>query len=409
MTTSVVVCTNLPFPTRGGPDLRTWQTVNALSHLGPVGVFGIEHRRPEPPPHDWIAAWRSASEGMLISGLSTDLKWMADPDQLPSDAYFSEEAAQELKTLLSELKPQVVVMDQLWLHRYLPVVTSAERSVVLSEHNVEAALRQQIADAQTNPAQRLIHAEFARRVEALEHDVLSRVDQVWACSEADRRLLLELYDAGETVEVIPNGVDVSRFGSADPSPDLGEHAIVFTGQFSYYPNQVAARHLVDEVFPRVATTFGDARLLLVGRFPTDEMRHAAEQDPRVVVSGAVPDVAPYLSGASVMAVPLFQGGGTRFKILEAFAAGLPVVSTPKGAEGLGVEPGVHLLLARTTDEMSDGILRIWNDPSLGDRLAAHARRLVTDRYSWDVVGRKVKAAVENLQPGPPTTQEPEPG
>jgi glycosyltransferase involved in cell wall biosynthesis len=111
----------------------------------------------------------------------------------------------------------------------------------------------------------------------------------------------------------------------------------------------------------------------------------------------VPDVVPFLAAATVMAVPLRQGGGTRLKILEGFAANVPVVSTRKGAEGLEVEDGTHLLFAETAGEFVDAIRLIWTEARLAKSLAANGFDLVTRAYSWDVSSRRIAQAVDTLE------------
>jgi glycosyltransferase involved in cell wall biosynthesis len=126
------------------------------------------------------------------------------------------------------------------------------------------------------------------------------------------------------------------------------------------------------------------------------MMAAAERDPRIVVTGVVPDVLPFVAAASVMAVPVFQGGGTRFKILEGFAANVPVISTRKGAEGLEVEDGTHLRFAESAGEFIAAIERIWTDERSAKNLAAHGLALLTRAYSWDVSGRRIREAIAVL-------------
>ncbi|MGH8002274.1 MAG: glycosyltransferase family 4 protein, partial [Brasilonema sp.] len=134
----------------------------------------------------------------------------------------------------------------------------------------------------------------------------------------------------------------------------------------------------------------------VGTGPTQFMLEAAQQQPGIIVTGRVPDMRPYLADASVIVVPLLQGGGTRFKILEAFAAGCPVVSTAKGAEGLKVVDGEHLLIRNEVTELVEGVSQIWSEPSLGKRLAGSAYELVKAEYDWERVGCNVEEALQEL-------------
>jgi glycosyltransferase involved in cell wall biosynthesis len=130
--------------------------------------------------------------------------------------------------------------------------------------------------------------------------------------------------------------------------------------------------------------------------PSPELLTAAARDPRIVVPGPVRDIRPALAAATAMAVPLFHGGGTRLKILEAFAAGVPVVSTAKGVEGLDVRDGTHALIAESADEFVDHLVALWRDPTLAGRLAASARAFAAERFSWETVGARVRQAITPL-------------
>jgi len=126
------------------------------------------------------------------------------------------------------------------------------------------------------------------------------------------------------------------------------------------------------------------------------MIEAARRDPRIVVTGPVPDIRPYLAAASAMVVPLFQGSGTRFKILEAFAANVPVISTPKGAEGLDIEDGTHLLIAESADEFVDAVQQLWADENLAKKLTANGLELLKQLYFWDVTSLRIGKAIKEL-------------
>jgi glycosyltransferase involved in cell wall biosynthesis len=167
--------------------------------------------------------------------------------------------------------------------------------------------------------------------------------------------------------------------------------------FGYQPNRIAAAFLIDDLFPRLANIYHDCQLTLAGSWPTAHMLQAAKRDPRIVVTGTVSDMRCYLTRASAMVVPLFQGSGTRFKILEAFALAVPVVSTAKGAEGLDVENGKHLLVAESAGEFVESLQRLWTTPSLAKHLTESALQLVKREYSWEAASLRIGQAVDELR------------
>lgn len=393
-----------------GGDHRTWQNVNALSRLGRVGVLGVCSNDARRSAHHGLplAFWETASDPALAQPPPKGVRlegraWLHDPVGHPSDLFYSESFAAELAARLEAFRPEVVVVEGLWLHGYLEVLRSFGCSIILDCHNVEAELAREVGSAggADDLESRLVRDVIPARTEAIERSAVDRADQIWVCSEHDADRLRARYRPRAPIVVIPNSVDVRLYADepgAPPRPASEELTLVYPGFFPYRPNAAAAAFLVDELAPLLHAA-GDVpfRLRLIGALPSPALRAAANKDPRLEVTGAVPDVRPFLRSASVMPVPLFQGSGTRLKVLEAFAAGLPVVSTAKGVEGLGVEHRVHALIAESAAAFRDGVLELWRDRALGAELAASARSLVATRFSWDAVQPHIRKAIENLQ------------
>ena len=192
--------------------------------------------------------------------------------------------------------------------------------------------------------------------------------------------------------------DQVRLGECTPPQGLEnkQRNLLFLGQMSYLPNTEAAELLINKIYPQLKKIYPDCRLLLVGRNPTQKMLEASKKDSGIIVTGTVSDVRPYLAAASVMVVPLLKGGGTRLKILEAFAAGCPVVSTAKGAEGIKAKDGEHLLIRDSFEAIVHGISQIWSDSLLGKKLAYSAYDLVKQEYSWEAVVQRVEQAIQEV-------------
>jgi glycosyltransferase involved in cell wall biosynthesis len=406
----LVLAESLPWPTLKGGDLRTWQNVNALSAGASVGVFGLcsnDARRHTPPPLP-LAFWTTSTDRALASPPPKGVRlaaraWLLDPAGHPSDLYYSEAAAAELAGLLARFRPDVVLIEGLWQHGYLEVLRAAGCTTVLDCQNVEAAVFHELARASEGQdlEGRVMREVLPGRTEAIERAAVAAVDQLWVCSDEDEDRLLGMYAPRAPIVVIPNGIRMADY-PAPPcgpgSPRKDRLTLVFPGMFSYLPNALAAAFLVDELLPRLAAICrAPWQLQLVGPMPTPGMSAAAARDSRIVVTGPVRDLRPLLAGATAMPVPLFQGGGTRLKVLEAFATGLPVVSTAKGVEGLGAADGTHLLIAEAADAFAEGVLAVWRDGALAHRLAVNARALVEERFSWDVVGPRIRLAVESLR------------
>jgi polysaccharide biosynthesis protein PslH len=184
------------------------------------------------------------------------------------------------------------------------------------------------------------------------------------------------------VTTIPTGVDLSFFQPAAAPPATA--SLVFTGDMSWLPNEDALLYFCAEILPIVQRQIPDLVVWVVGRKPTKKVQSLAE-NPAVRVTGFVDDIRPYVHQAAAYIVPLRIGGGTRIKIFEAMAMGMPVISTTVGAEGLPVQHGENVLLADDPAAFAEQTVRLLSDAALRRRLGAAARELVQGRYSWSAV------------------------
>ncbi|HMF82917.1 MAG TPA: glycosyltransferase family 4 protein [Acidimicrobiia bacterium] len=394
MTRSLVVAPALPLPAHSGNLLRWWQNVVALSSVGPVGVFGLRADEPARPPRDGIEVWASASDPSLTDHARLNsLDWLRDPVAVPWDEYYSTGALAELENVIERFRPDVVVVEEMKLYRYVEPLTGRGWRVVIDASAIESELSRGLA-ARSTRAAAVVRNALAERSEAIEAATYRSVDQVWVCSQADAESVRTRLGDAESIVLVPNTIDVDEYRRDQPY--RARSTMMFPAMFAFKPNETAALFLAREVVPRLAKRFDALRLVLVGQNPTPAMLDAAERDPRIFVTGTVPDVRPYLAESGAMPIPLFDGSGTRLKALEAFAAGVPVVSTSKGVEGLDAEPGTHFLRAEDGDEFVAALTRLWSAPAAASKLVGRARSLVEERYSWDVARRAVGQAVERL-------------
>jgi glycosyltransferase involved in cell wall biosynthesis len=221
--------------------------------------------------------------------------------------------------------------------------------------------------------------------EAMERNALAIVDRVFICSETDRAKFWRKYSCRK-LEVLPNLVHIParRAKESGRTP----FSFLFVGAFHYYPNQDAVLYFCREVLPELRRRANrDFRVRIVGVGAPRSLRKQLVGIEEIDFVGAVLDVTPYYEAADVVIVPIRAGGGTRIKILEAFAHRCPVVSTALGAEGIAAEPGRHLLEALTAEEFVCHCVTLMNDFTLREKLAEEAFRLVKTDYSGDVMTR----------------------
>ncbi len=272
---------------------------------------------------------------------------------------------------------------------YLPMIdASLPGPRVVIAHNVDTLIWQRYYENEGNSLKRAFLKTQWHKFRTFETGAFHQATRVVAVSEEDAALIREQFGQ-PNVDVVDNGIDRAFFeqvkGQRNPS------SILFLGALDWRPNLDAIGLLLDKIFPRVRTQQPDAKLVIVGRHPPAGLVERAGQMPGVELHADVADVRPFLGATGVMAVPLRIGGGSRLKILEALACGLPVVSTRVGAEGLLLKPGEDYVQAED-DAMADALVHAIRNPGEAQALAAHGRRIVLEAYDWGVLSQKLEAS-----------------
>jgi sugar transferase (PEP-CTERM/EpsH1 system associated) len=311
-----------------------------------------------------------------------------------------------LRQILAEQEFDVVQVEGLELGRYLHTVrhVAPGARIVYDAHNAEISIQRRAFASDRQDPGRWLAAVYSRRqlqpLARFEAAVCRAADAVTVVSGTDGSTLSELAP-GLKPFVVPNGIDLDDYRPT-PLPAANAEVIVFTGKMDYRPNLDAALWFADKIMPLVQEHRPQAVFQIVGQGAPPQLARAGER-PGIVVTGAVPDTRPYISGAAVYVAPLRMGGGTRFKLLEAMALSRPVLSTRIGAEGFEVESERELLLADTPDEFATAVLRLLDDVELAARLGTSGREFVRRSYSWDAILPRLDAVYADLRPASQTT------
>jgi glycosyltransferase involved in cell wall biosynthesis len=212
-------------------------------------------------------------------------------------------------------------------------------------------------------------------------------------SEQEQQLLQQVLSNTPAVSVTPNCINLPDYTAVN-EPEQAD-TLIYTGAFSYFANHQAMVWFVGQVYPRIKAEIPAARLVITGNHADRPLPSA----PDVTLTGFVDDVRPYIASAAISLAPIWHGGGTRLKILEAMALRTPVVATSKGAEGLAVTPEEHLLIADTPADFSAAVVRLLQDKSLRERLAENAFQLVSQKYDWAAMMPQFLNLVQNCASG----------
>lgn len=385
------------FPPDHGAAVRTVETARALGELGmDVAIVTDDRRHWYRYREGEFTVCRYPGWARLTSLPASLVKLLHHSKDLPHSNSFLylplTDRSFYRRTLIAASAVRASVLQAefpAYAEPCLRVREAVGTPVVLVEHNVEyERLRNQIGE--------LTVAQY-ERLRAIEIDLCNRSDAVVCVSDNDRQRLIEDGVEPGHLSTIPHGVRLDNYAAsaADGVREgfgipVNEPVLAFHGTFSYPPNRHALGVFADTLLPSLERSGVTAHVLAVGREPPPTSPH-----PRIHFTGSVTDVAPWLKVADLAVIPLTDGGGTRMKIVDCFAAGLPVISTSKGIEGIPVEPGRHALVIDDWDAMTAAIVRLWSDPSEREDLARSGREFAAG-LDWTAIGRRYRALYASL-------------
>jgi glycosyltransferase involved in cell wall biosynthesis len=264
--------------------------------------------------------------------------------------------------------------------------------LVLDEHNVEFDLLDRLAQQEEGGSiRRWYNRREAAKFRREELAACRAAAMTMVTSDRDGELLCRHAPELRPVR-ITNGVDCDYFVRPD-GPRRPDSA-VFVGATHYLPNDDGVMFFLQEMHARILAVCPGFRFTVVGGRPSPALKALHSDSVRVL--GCVDDVRPHMWESAVFVVPLRLGGGTRFKVMEAMAAGVPVVSTRLGAEGMPAEDGRDLLLADTPEAFAEAVVQVLTDPALAARLAANGLAFVRRHFDWPVIGAELEAALARL-------------
>ena len=387
-------------PARSGAKLREYHFLRALAQSAEISYLYFIDPGSSPLTvsdlpfcREVIGLPKPSAYGAVKTAMGILGRW-----PLPILNYTSPEMSAAVSRVLDASDFDIVHLDSIHMIRYAQAALQQKPGLraIYNWHNIESEAMHRYSATTASLARRWYAAQTARKLERLETDILGTAFGHIVCSARERDKLRRIVP-GARIEVIENGVDTRYFAEqVPPAPGGTRRQIVFVGAMDYFPNSEAAVFFANDVWPPMKRALGVMELSIVGANPGPPVL-ALSKHWGVNVTGMVPDVRPYYRGALAAVVPLRTGAGTRLKILEAMAAGVPVISTPLGAEGLEVTDGENILLVNPDDTEGwiERVASVAESPELSEKLVAAGQHLVQTRYDWEILGLKLRKTYED--------------
>jgi len=385
-----------PYPTVNGSTLRIYHLLRALAGRHDVDL--LTFAAPAPPDAAAMAHLRTFCRTVTVIPRSPFAKLRGGGagvfGAIPRSLAQTDDAEVREQVRRAGRQADLALGFQLPAARYLDEVAAAGVARIFEEAEPQQVAGQiaQASGALRRWRRRLTWRKQARYLARLSAGMAA----VTVVSELERDTLLATGVPAAKIHVVPNAADAADL--ARPRAVAVPVRLIYSGAITFAPNLEAVVWCLNQVMPRIRTVRPDVQLWVTGdtgAVPLDRMPHPGS----VRFTGRLPDIKDAVSGSAVAVVPLLSGGGTRLKVLEALALGVPVVSTAKGVEGLAVTDGVHALVADDPGAFAERVLRVIADPALAARLSSEGRALVATSYTWEASGQRLLAVVDRVMEG----------
>ncbi|MDM8532214.1 glycosyltransferase family 4 protein [Anaerolineales bacterium HSG25] len=322
------------------------------------------------------------------SGLKATLGFLSTKPRAIIDTY-----NRDLEQLVLQAKSQnrydAIIAFELDMSSYALFFTNTVK--ILEELEVTTQYEQYMM--QTQPLKKLRWRLMWWKKSNYINRLLRDFEGCTVVSEEEQKRIQEISPTYQSIGVIPNGVDVAHY-SGDFGPPK-PNTLVYSGALSYHANFDAMQFFIGEILPLIQAECPDVKLAITGK-RDPSLAKKLPKNEAVTFTGYLDDIRPTIAQSWISIVPLRLGGGTRLKILEAMAAGTPVVSTSKGAEGLDLTPEHDILIADETPAFAQAVLRILKNNDLRQKLSQNGHQTTQAKYDWQIIGQQFTEFIEKI-------------
>lgn len=379
----------LPYPLYSGGQVRVYNLLRELSKKHQITLISFirsDSERKEIQNLDFLQRVEVVNRGR-----AWQLKYViASLGKYPFllNTYDNLEMREKIGELLKSNQFDGIHIEPFYVW---PSVPETDLPIMVGEHNIEYEVYQAYVEQVQMPIIRQLYAYDVGKLRWWEETVWKKVNHVITVSDEDKA---EVIKFNPEVTVIPNGVDIDHF-KFNKLLKTNPLTILFVGSFRWMQNRDAVRELVCKIWPLVKMKYPNAKLEIVGKSADDSLKTLIDEGGAELREG-VNDIREEFEKVTVLVAPIRIGGGTSYKILEAMASGVPVLTSVLGAKGLEVEDEKHLCICNYPEDYLDAVDKIMTDHDFCDGLRREARKLVEEKYSWANIAKLMDKVWEKV-------------
>jgi len=298
----------------------------------------------------------------------------------------STNASNTLQAILKNTQYDLIHFDTISLDPYFKLSQSLNTPCVMDHHNIESHMMERRALQEQSWLKKIYFTWEAKKLTRYEKKELSKYAAHITCSEDDSSRLKNLVPNAIS-EVVPNGVTVKN-ASTEYTPK--NNSILFVGGLSWYPNLQGVEYLLEEVLPALNKLTTDYELNIIGEGASDALLETYKHDKKIKFLGFVESLETLYNDASAFVAPIFDGGGTKLKVLNALANNIPLVTSTLGCEGIDLIDGTHCLIADDAETMAAKLAFVLNNREQAELLSKAGEKLIKEKYSQEKVGETIR-------------------
>ena len=387
----------VPYPPKGGCFQRSYNLIKRVSRNNNIYLIALKHKDKTTHPESETNKAKSELEKLCKKVIIVDIssfsglnyyymafKSIFSMNPLTVNLFIRKEIGDAVVNIVNDIKIDVAHYDTISLCEYMH--HSGNIPKILNHHGVESFMIRRRVQNEPNLIKKLYLLVESYKLRKYEERNCHKFFMNTTVSEDDK-VMLKKISPPSRFEVVENGVDVDYFKQKNDHDNTNR--LIFAGRMDQYSNVDAIMQFCRNVWPLVKEKFPEMRFSIIGSNPPQKLLDLARNDEGIEVLGYVDDVRPHFAGATISICPIRDGGGTRLKILDAMAMGMPIISTTIGCEGIDVTPGKDVLIANKPEEYVHSIGKLINDDMLRKNLSNQSRIKIENKYSWDIIGEKL--------------------